>query len=149
MTTILETPGRIHGIYSRDQDRGSLGASGVEAGASGDSSSAMTISTGGIIAIVVVVIGVTLIGVTTATLFFMAKRREWKVREKMRKSARKIVTALTPRRAEFPASAKKTRSTPGWNSTKIPHEVPPTPSFMHRDVEKAAGKNHATSVAVD
>lgn len=101
---------------------------GTEAGASGDSSkNSMSISTGGLIAIIVVVVVVTIIGskcrepflcdrfrifadsstpVSTATLFFIAKKREWKVRETLRRSARKVAAALTPRRTEFPDSVK-------------------------------------------
>ncbi|KAK3186269.1 hypothetical protein K4F52_005033 [Lecanicillium sp. MT-2017a] len=80
---------------------------GTEAGASGDSSkNSMSISTGGLIAIIVVVVVVTIMGISTATLFFIAKKREWKVRETLRRSARKVAAALTPRRSEFPASVK-------------------------------------------
>ncbi|KAM3509572.1 hypothetical protein MY11210_006262 [Beauveria gryllotalpidicola] len=81
--------------------------SGTEAGAAGDSSkNSITLSTGGMIAIIIVVVVVVIIGVSTASLFFIAKKREWKVRETLRRSARKVATVLTPRRSQFPDSVK-------------------------------------------
>ncbi|KAJ6788516.1 hypothetical protein PWT90_01630 [Aphanocladium album] len=87
--------------------------SGSDAGAAGDSSkNSITLSTGGMIAIIVVVVVVTLIGISTATLFFIAKKREWKVRETLRRSARKVAAALTPRRSQFPDSVKRSVAAP-------------------------------------
>ncbi|KJZ73232.1 hypothetical protein HIM_07429 [Hirsutella minnesotensis 3608] len=108
-TTTQRFPQATHTIFQGDAGGGPIpnAQSGVDAGASGSSSGAMSISTGGFIAIIVVVVVVSLIGVTTATLYFLAKKREWKVRERVRRSARRVVTALTPRRAEFPDSVKK------------------------------------------
>ncbi|KAF4504706.1 hypothetical protein G6O67_008122 [Ophiocordyceps sinensis] len=77
-------PQATHIPYRGDANGGPApGAeSGVDAGASGTSSGAMSISTGGLVIIVVIVVVVCLIGVTTTTLFFLAKKREWKVKEK-------------------------------------------------------------------
>ncbi|KAJ3499208.1 hypothetical protein NLG97_g506 [Lecanicillium saksenae] len=87
--------------------------SGSDAGAAGDSSkNSINLSTGGMIAIIVVVVVVTLVGVSTATLFFIAKKREWKVRETLRRSARKVAAALTPRRSQFPDSVKRSVGAP-------------------------------------
>lgn len=129
---------------------------GSEAGASGDSSAnSVSISQGGIVAIIVVVVVVSVIGgefsqsypaargtqadpkpAATALLFFMAKKREWKVREKIRRSARKVVTALTPRRSEFPSSVKG----PNRGRTKVAENVPPTPRIKINDLEKGNSK---------
>ncbi|OAA70484.1 hypothetical protein ISF_02458 [Cordyceps fumosorosea ARSEF 2679] len=87
--------------------------SGTEAGAAGDSSkNSINLSTGGMIAIIIVVVVVVIVGVSTATLFFIAKKREWKVREKLRRSARKVAAALTPRRSQFPDSVKRSVEAP-------------------------------------
>ncbi|KAM3458033.1 hypothetical protein MY3296_000683 [Beauveria thailandica] len=87
--------------------------SGTEAGAAGDSSkNSITLSTGGMIAIIIVVVVVVIIGVSTASLFFIAKKREWKVRERLRRSARKVATVLTPRRSQFPDSVKRSVTAP-------------------------------------
>ncbi|KAF1733070.1 hypothetical protein CRV24_006967 [Beauveria bassiana] len=87
--------------------------SGTEAGAAGDSSkNSITLSTGGMIAIIIVVVVVVIIGVSTASLFFIAKKREWKVRETLRRSARRVATALTPRRSQFPESVKRSVAAP-------------------------------------
>ncbi|KAK5995139.1 hypothetical protein PT974_03535 [Cladobotryum mycophilum] len=81
-------------------DAGSTLAPGVgegnDAGAAGDTSDSMNFSTGAMIAVIVVVVVVILIGVSTATLFFIAKRREWTVRETIRRSTRKIVDDIPP-----------------------------------------------------
>ncbi|KAK2003475.1 hypothetical protein LX36DRAFT_651069 [Colletotrichum falcatum] len=73
-----------------------------------------------------------------AILFYVAKKREWKIRETMRKSARKVVTALTPRRAEFPRSVKESSSPPRSyrGRAKLADDVPPTPRVRPEDLEK-------------
>ncbi|KAJ6442054.1 transmembrane alpha-helix domain-containing protein [Purpureocillium lavendulum] len=117
--------------------------SGVEAGASG-SSSAMSLSTGGLVAIVVVVVVVVIVGVTTATLFFIAKKREWTVRETLRRSARKVVAAITPRRTEFPDSVKESMGSSRRGRAKRDNSVPPTPRLRPEDVEKGLAKSTTT-----
>ncbi|PTD05155.1 hypothetical protein FCULG_00002135, partial [Fusarium culmorum] len=99
--------------------------SGTDAGAAGDSSgNSVSISQGGMIAIVIVVVVVSLVGISTAALFFIAKKREWTMRETLRKSARKVVTALTPRRTEFPSSVKDGPIPTHRNRTRIDDDVP-------------------------
>ncbi|ROW08303.1 hypothetical protein VMCG_03030 [Cytospora schulzeri] len=116
-----------------------------DAGASGGSSGkTFDISTGALIAIVLVVVIVALLGIATATLFYIAKKKEWKVREAIRRSAKKVVTALTPRRSEFPRSVKEgsVRSgrsgRPGRSRGAVfrLEEVPPTPHLKPEDLEK-------------
>lgn len=135
-----------------------------DAGASGSSTGhTFDISTGGLIAIVLVVVIVALLGsksttrlpphkfrslilhiVGSSTLFYIAKKREWKVREAIRKSAKKVVTALTPRRSEFPRSVKEgsVRSGRSGRSGRSRvavfrmEEVPPTPHLKPEDLEK-------------
>ncbi|RGP66224.1 hypothetical protein FLONG3_8953 [Fusarium longipes] len=121
---------------------------GTDAGAAGDSSSnSVSISQGGMIAIIVVVVAVSLIGISTAALFFIAKRREWTMRETIRKSARKVVTALTPRRTEFPSSVKDGPVPTHRNRTRIDDDVPPTPRIVSRirpeDLEKGLAQAKA------
>ncbi|KAH7265152.1 uncharacterized protein BKA55DRAFT_535099 [Fusarium redolens] len=119
--------------------------SGTEAGAAGDSSgNSVSISQGGMIAIIVVVVVVSLIGISTAALFFTAKRREWTMRETIRKSARKVVTALTPRRTEFPSSVKDGPVPSHRNRTRIvDDDVPPTPRIRPEDLEKGLAQAKA------
>ncbi|KAH7157821.1 hypothetical protein B0J13DRAFT_181792 [Dactylonectria estremocensis] len=112
---------------------------GTDAGASGDSSgNSVSISEGGLIAIIVVVVVVLLVGISTTILFFIAKKREWRVKEALRKSARKVVSALTPRRSEFPSSAKESRRA----RTRL-NDVPPTPRLRPEDLEKGLDKAKA------
>ncbi|KAL0941790.1 uncharacterized protein CTRU02_204554 [Colletotrichum truncatum] len=108
-----------------------------DAGASGDSPGAVGLSPNAMIAIIVVVSIVGALGIGMAVLFYIAKKREWKIRETMRKSARKVVTALTPRRTEFPRSVKESNSPPRSHRgrTRL-DDVPPTPRLRPEDLEK-------------
>ncbi|KAF6819373.1 hypothetical protein CSOJ01_01430 [Colletotrichum sojae] len=108
-----------------------------EAGASGDSPGAVGLSHDAMIAIIVVVSVVGALGIGMAVLFYIAKKREWKIRETMRKSARKVVTALTPRRTEFPRSVKESTSPPrSYRGRYKLDDVPPTPRLRPEDLEK-------------
>ena len=74
------------------------------AGASGVSKTAIRLSTRDQIAIAVVVGLVAILGITSAILFYVAKKRQWKVRASIRRSARRFTTAVkakTPVRANF------------------------------------------------
>jgi len=144
------------------------------AGASGSSSAnSVELSEGALIAIIVVVCVVGIFGIASAVLFYMAKQREWTVRETLRRSARKVVTALTPRRTEFPRSVKdvgggggagslsmssSSSSSRGRRGVRIADEhdlVPPTPRLSPErllDLEKggagAAGLDPAGAGAL-
>ncbi|KLU88643.1 hypothetical protein MAPG_07628 [Magnaporthiopsis poae ATCC 64411] len=104
---------------------------GDAAGASGSAKGALEISQGGMIAIIVIVSVVAVLGIASSVLFYLAKKREWKVRETIRKSAKRVVTALTPRRSEFPKSARESRS----GRVRL-DDVPPTPRLRPEDLEK-------------
>lgn len=117
---------------------------GTEQGASGESKGAVQISRGAMIAIIVVVVAVSVIGISMATLFYVAKKREWKIREGIRRSTKKVVAALTPRRTEFPRSVKD--GSPNSKRRVKVEEVPPTPRLRPEDLEKgleAAKKKQA------
>lgn len=111
---------------------------GSIAGASGSSSGGVELSREGLIAIIVVVAIVGLIGIASTVLFFVAKKREWTMRETLRRSARKVVTALTPRRTEFPSSVKDSVGRGG--RVKL-DDVPPTPRIKESDMEKGLSKS--------
>ncbi|KAI2628644.1 hypothetical protein GGR54DRAFT_354967 [Hypoxylon sp. NC1633] len=122
-----------------DSGPGSISSGGSiddSAGASGSSPGAVQISHGAIVAIIVVVAVVCVLGISTAVLFFVAKKREWKVREGIRRSARKVVAALTPRRSEFPKSVKDSSR----GHVRL-DEVPPTPKLRPEDVEKGLAQS--------
>ncbi|KFH46358.1 hypothetical protein ACRE_027720 [Hapsidospora chrysogenum ATCC 11550] len=120
--------------------------SGTEGGALGGSGSAVSMSTGGLVAIVVVVVVVAILGIVTGTLFFVAKKREWTMKETLRRSARKVKTALTPRRAEFPSSVKDPQhSSTRRGRARIPDDVPPTPKWRSGDVEKGQSSTRIES----
>ncbi|KAK4201104.1 hypothetical protein QBC40DRAFT_278852 [Triangularia verruculosa] len=103
---------------------------GSLAGASGTSSGGITISKGALVAIIVVVVVVALVGIASSVLFYVAKKREWTVKETIRRSARKVVTVLTPRRSEFPRSVKE-----GKGGRVRLDDVPPTPRLTPERLE--------------
>ncbi|KAI1208106.1 uncharacterized protein F4807DRAFT_153696 [Annulohypoxylon truncatum] len=122
-----------------DSGPGSISSGGSidnSAGASGSSPGVVQISHGAIVAIIVVVAVVCVLGISTAVLFYLAKKREWKVRESIRRSARKVVTALTPRRSEFPKSVKDSSR----GRVRL-DDVPPTPRLRPEDVEKGLAQS--------
>jgi hypothetical protein len=74
--------------------------------------------------------------VVSTVLFYLAKKRSWEVRATLRRSAKKVVTALTPRRSEFPSSVKQGRPRRLNDDDDI---VPPTPKVkasFKDDLEK-------------
>jgi len=113
-------------------------SSANEAGASGSDNESFSLSKGGMIAIIVVVAVVVIFGIVSSILFYLAKKRSWEVRATLRKSARRVVTALTPRRSEFPSSVKTGRRS-SRGLIRI-DEVPPTPRLRSQDLEKANAK---------
>ncbi|KAL4927041.1 uncharacterized protein BDV17DRAFT_292935 [Aspergillus undulatus] len=104
-----------------------------EAGASGKSGGG-GMSSSGMIALCVIVGVVVVIGFGSAALFFIAKKRQWAMREKLRRSAKQVVkvvkTPLTPRfpRSQRPPTAIGDRD----RATRQPQRPKPT------DVEKDA-----------
>ncbi|ROW06628.1 hypothetical protein VPNG_06701 [Cytospora leucostoma] len=115
---------------------GSNGTPDDDAGASGASGGkTFDMSTGALVAIIVIVVIVALLGIASATIFYLAKKREWKVRETIRRSAKKVVMALTPRRTEFPRSVKEGSIKSRSGRVRMT-DVPPTPRLKPEDLEK-------------
>ncbi|KAK6080625.1 hypothetical protein SCUP234_05171 [Seiridium cupressi] len=125
--------------YTGGQDDGagsanSGGSIDDAAGAAGSTTGAVELSHGALVAIIVVVVIVAIGGIGSAVLFYLAKKKEWKVRESIRRSAKKVVTALTPRRSEFPRSVKESGRT-SRGRVRL-DDVPPTPRLRPEDLEK-------------
>ncbi|KAK2074603.1 hypothetical protein P8C59_008798 [Phyllachora maydis] len=100
--------------------------------------------------VTIVVVGIVgICGFASALLFYIAKKREWKVRERIRRSAKKVATALTPRRAEFPRSLKDDESSARPKGRRIKlDDVPPTPRIRpdRLDLEKGSRSVDETHV---
>ncbi|KAK3384530.1 hypothetical protein B0T24DRAFT_646418 [Lasiosphaeria ovina] len=125
--------------WTRDNSSPDTPVDGNAAGASGASTGGFELSRGGLAAIIVVVSIVAILGIAMTILFYIAKKREWTLRETIRRSAKKVVTVLTPRRSEFPRSVKESVGRGG--RVKL-DEVPPTPRIKPEqlDLEKGADK---------
>jgi hypothetical protein len=72
-------------------------------------------------------------------LFYLAKKRSWEVRATIRRSAKRVATALTPRRSEFPSSVKQGKRS-SKNMSRL-DDVPPTPMIKGFDLEKGVRMN--------
>ncbi|RFU35151.1 hypothetical protein B7463_g1230, partial [Scytalidium lignicola] len=105
-----------------------------DAGASGSDSGGISLSRGGLIAMIVVIVFVVLLGIVSSVLYYLAKKRSWEIRESIRRSARRVATALTPRRSTFPKDVRRSRG------LERIEEVPPTPKRRMQDIEKGNPK---------
>ncbi|KAL6233084.1 hypothetical protein BDW75DRAFT_216030 [Aspergillus navahoensis] len=107
------------------------------AGASGKSGGG-GLSTGGMIALCVIVGVVVIIGFSSAALFYIANKRQWAMREALRRSAKQVVravkTPLTPRfpRSQRPLAADGNQRAGNRKASMIRQAKKPT------DVEKDA-----------
>lgn len=125
-----------------------------DAGAAGPSSGSIQISTGALVAVIVGVVCVVIFGsmlqkdlsvisfadhgiVVTSVLFYLAKKRSWEIRKTIRRSAKKVVTALTPRRSTLPKDINQKR--PSRAGMARIDEEPPTPG-RSMDLEKGNSK---------
>ncbi|KAL2392312.1 hypothetical protein ABEF95_002707 [Exophiala dermatitidis] len=92
---------------------GSDSQSSTNAGAAGPDTGAVNLSRGATVAIAVVVSIVVVLGITLTVLYFLAKKRHWKVKEGLRRSARRVgsavksvTTPITPKRMHFPSQRR-------------------------------------------
>ncbi|KAA8644534.1 hypothetical protein EYZ11_006885 [Aspergillus tanneri] len=75
------------------------------AGAEGPSDGSVGVTSTGMIILCTIVGVVAVIGISSAALFVIAKRRQWEMREAIRRSARQITQAVkTPLTPRFPSS---------------------------------------------
>ncbi|KXS94169.1 hypothetical protein AC579_605 [Pseudocercospora musae] len=75
----------------------------TDAGASGWQSGGFTLSRGGLIAICIIVAVVALFGIVTLSLFIIAKRRQWTMRQTLKRASRR----LTGRGGQRPAAVDR------------------------------------------
>ncbi|KAL5358464.1 hypothetical protein BJX96DRAFT_173462 [Aspergillus floccosus] len=76
-----------------------------QAGAEGPSSEGVGMSSTGMIVLCTIVGVVVVIGISSAVLFVVAKKRQWAMREAIRRSARHVTQAIkTPLTPRFPRS---------------------------------------------
>ncbi|GAB7362610.1 hypothetical protein MBLNU230_g2922t1 [Neophaeotheca triangularis] len=131
----------------------------VDAGASGGDSSSYDLSTGGMIAIIIVVVAVAVFGIASTVLFFLAKRRQWNVRASVARFSRRI-TGRTPTTSKFPNDARSRRTgimlesprrpqtrrgeTGGVKAVYPPGHKQPVAVNVN-DVEKGQGRNPSDS----
>jgi len=134
------------------------GPSSTDAGAEGPDVGSVNLSKGATIAIAVVVSVVVVLGITMAVLYYGAKKRQWKVKENIRRSARKVtngvkavMSPLTPKKMTFSpietrqrgdesfkrANEKLSKSRPGnVKKEKEQQNRDPSSSSSNRDLEK-------------
>ncbi|KAF2641067.1 hypothetical protein P280DRAFT_398191 [Massarina eburnea CBS 473.64] len=116
-----------------------------DAGAEGASKGAFDLSNGGLAAIIIVCVLVVVLGVGSAILFWIAKKRQWDVRQSLRRASRRMTGRST---ADLPSTRRENRRT----GIRLDAAPPPRNARQQqqrpnqeRDVEKALeggrGKN--------
>lgn len=144
-------------------DVGLAGSGDSDAGARGNDSGGIKLSQGGMIAIIVVIVVVCVFGstclcpflssislypsklshskVASSVLFYLAKKRSWEVRKKLRSSAKRVATALTPRRTTFPKDVQDPRKAARMTKISQYEGIGNAPfGRRDRDVEKGQPK---------
>ncbi|CBF79581.1 hypothetical protein AN7532.2 [Aspergillus nidulans FGSC A4] len=132
VVSILVAQSAAQGEYDPN-DIEALNAAGA-AGKSGGGG----MSTGGMIALCVIVGVVVILGFSSAALFYIAKKRQWAMREALRRSAKQVVRAVkTPLTPRFPRSQRPL--TPDGDSDAADRSAPRVkPARKPTDVEKDA-----------
>lgn len=111
------------------------------AGASGSSSGAFSLSKGALAAIITVVVVVVVGGIASVTLFYLAKKRQWDVRQSFRRASRRLTG-----RPDVSKVNRQTRRTGVRMASP-----PPTAKNMLRDLEKgtpAGGEKGRTATTI-
>ncbi|KAF2494926.1 hypothetical protein BU16DRAFT_51211 [Lophium mytilinum] len=108
----------------------------TDAGASGSSQGAFSLSKGALAAIIVVVVVVVVGGAASATLFYLAKKRQWDVRQSLRRASRRLTGRSLPPKTPTRAQNRRT-------GVRLASPPPSAKAFMpkggNRDVEKGLG----------
>ncbi|KAL4786291.1 hypothetical protein BJX76DRAFT_355361 [Aspergillus varians] len=107
-----------------------------EAGASGNSAGG-GMSNGGMIALCVIVGVVVIIGFSSAALFYVAKKRQWAMREALRRSVKQVARAV------------KTPLTPRFPKSQRPHAAAGDRDRIKRDAQRMKPIRKATDVEKD
>ncbi|WPH02482.1 Hypothetical protein R9X50_00534600 [Acrodontium crateriforme] len=98
---------------SSDASSTSSDASGAavdsNAGASGADTSSFSLSKGGLIAIIVVIVVVAIFGIGSTVLFVVAKRRQWSIRASIRRASRRLTGRLGDSRSKGNADRRSHR----------------------------------------
>lgn len=104
---------------------GQSGGGGIdtEEGASGSDAAAFRLSKGGLAAILIVVILVSLFGIASIILFIVAKRRQWTMRQTLTRASRRLTGRFTQPKTPQTVSAANRRS----RRTGIRMGSPPRP----------------------
>lgn len=100
-----------------------------DAGAAGASKGAFNLSKGGLAAIVVVAVLVGVVGIGSAVLFWLAKKRQWDVRQSIRRASRRMTGRST---TDVSSKRQNRRTGVRLNSPPRPHRK----AEQERDLEK-------------
>ncbi|PGH13096.1 hypothetical protein AJ80_06468 [Polytolypa hystricis UAMH7299] len=129
-----------------------------ETGSSGKSDGSINLSKGAQIAIIVVAIIVAIIGITSAVLFYLAKKRQWEIRASIRRSARRLTGTIRPRTPRLPGSRNGTAQRYPQDSrsrregfrvdtrSQHPNDRREAPHASRRDLEKAVELTNGATV---
>ena len=105
-TSIIQTTRTETGTYPSASSGHLIDSAG---GAAGTDSGSFSLSKGGLIAIIVVVVAVAVFGIASIVLFVLAKRRQWNVRASIKRASRRL-TGRDPGPTPSEVAAKRKRS---------------------------------------
>ncbi|OAP55967.1 hypothetical protein AYL99_10119 [Fonsecaea erecta] len=122
----------------------SPGTSTEDAGAAGPDTGSVNLSKGATIAIALVVSLVVVLGAAMTILFYLAKKRQWKIKESLRRSARKVgnvvkavTTPITPKKMTFSPIEKRRRTEHALKRAN--DQLPPSKSTVTSEKEAESG----------
>ncbi|OAL52517.1 hypothetical protein IQ07DRAFT_490623, partial [Pyrenochaeta sp. DS3sAY3a] len=119
-------PAGYNGGTDNPQDPSDAGAEGTQKGA-------FSLSSGAIAAISVVAALVVIGGIGSATLFWLAKKRQWDVRQSIRRASRRLTGRST---TDVSKSNRNNRRTGIRLNSPPPGRNPATKPSQDRDLEK-------------
>ncbi|KAF2649892.1 hypothetical protein K491DRAFT_771312 [Lophiostoma macrostomum CBS 122681] len=129
LLVVADTQGGNQGYNGGDdnpQDPDDAGAQGADKGS-------FSLSQGGLIAIIVVAVIVAVAGTASAILFWLAKKRQWNVRQSLRRASRRLT-------GRSDVSKRQNRRT-GVRLNSPPPSKARAPSRTDKDVEKGLPDN--------
>ncbi|OCK77684.1 hypothetical protein K432DRAFT_284058, partial [Lepidopterella palustris CBS 459.81] len=118
------------------------------AGASGNTQGAFSLSKGALVAIITVVVVVAVLGSASVVLFYLAKKRQWDVRQSLRRASRRLTGRSDVSKVDRQTNRQNRRT--GVRIASPPPSARKTNQREH-DLEKgvpAAGEKGRTTTTI-
>ncbi|KAI9666085.1 MAG: hypothetical protein M1821_004020 [Bathelium mastoideum] len=110
----------------------SSGENPADAGSAGAQTSSFSMSKGSFVAIITVVVIVAVLGISSAVLFFVAKKRQWEIRKSISRMSKRLTGRGQARSSQRQSRRQAVRMQ--------------SPTRKPRDLEKGHATSHVTNV---